>query len=102
MAATTSPTTTRADATATSRARSDTSAPLGLSGETQAVADAPDGVDHRRPGCVQLLAQVGDVGLEDVGVAAEVVLPHVLEELGLGEHASGVEQEVAQQLELGR
>src|SRR5207237_9686853 len=95
-AATTRPTTARADAPATSRARSDIS-----SREAQAVADAPYGLDQRGPGGVQLLSQVGDVGLEDVGVAAEVVLPHVLQELRLGEHPPGVEQEVAEKLELG-
>src|SRR6478672_6556518 len=59
------------------------------------------GVDHRLAAGVDLLAQVGDVELDDVGLAAEVVVPHPVEDLGLGEHALGVAHEEAQQLELG-
>ena len=51
---------------------------------------------------VDLLAQVRHVGLDDARFAAEVVLPHVVEDLGLREHASRIQHEVAQQLELGR
>jgi hypothetical protein len=51
---------------------------------------------------VDLLAQVADVGLDDVVVAAEVVAPDVVQDLGLGQHPPGVQQQVAQQLELGR
>ena len=51
---------------------------------------------------VELLAQVADVGLEHARVAAEVVLPDVLEELRAREHAARVEHEVAQQAVLGR
>ncbi len=46
---------------------------------------------------VELLAQVGDVGLEHASIATEVVVPDVVEELGAGEHESQVAHEVAQQ-----
>jgi len=48
-----------------------------------------------------LAAQVGDVGLHDRGVAVPVVLPDVIEDLGLGHDAPSIEHEVAQELELG-
>src|SRR5688500_8773379 len=51
---------------------------------------------------VQLAAQVADVRLDDVVVAVEVVLPHVVEDLLLRKHPLRVEQEVAQQSELCR
>ena len=54
------------------------------------------------PELVDLLAQVADVGLDDVGVAVEVVLPHVVEDLRLRERPAGVEHQVAQELVLGR
>src|SRR3954471_15138992 len=68
----------------------------------QRVADAAHGVDERRSVLVELLAQVADVRLEDARVAAEVVLPDVLEQLRAGEHAARVEHEVAQQPVLRR
>src|SRR5437764_10571425 len=71
-------------------------------GKSEAVAHLPAGVDERRAQRVKLLAQVADVGLEDVGIAFEVVLPHVLEDLHLGEDPAGIEHEVAQEVELGR
>ena len=49
---------------------------------------------------VDLLAQVGDVQLDDVGLAAEVVVPHPVQDLRLRQHPLGVAHEVAQQLEL--
>src|SRR5215212_8647591 len=69
--------------------------PLGL----EHVSRLADGLDQRRPGGVEFPAQVADVGLDDVGVAAEVVAPHVLEDLRLGEHAPRVEEEIAQKRE---
>src|SRR6476646_4894200 len=63
----------------------------------QRVAHAAHGVDQRRPVDVELLAQVADVGLEHARVAAEVVFPHMLEELRAREHAARVEHEVAQE-----
>src|SRR5699024_6942192 len=50
---------------------------------------------------VDLATQIGDIGLDDAGVAAEVVLPHVVEDLRLRHHAVRVGHEVAQQLEFG-
>ena len=54
------------------------------------------------PSAIQLLAQVADVGLDDVRVTVEVVAPDVVEDLRLGEHQARVLHEVAQQVELGR
>src|SRR3712207_8328047 len=42
---------------------------------------------------VELVAEVPDVDLHDVGVTAEVVLPDVAEDLPLGEHFALVPQE---------
>ena len=72
--------------------------PLGF----EHVAGLAHRLDHRRAGGVELAAQVAHVGLDDVRVAAEVVAPHVLEDLALREHAARVEQEEAEQVELGR
>src|SRR6478735_3863531 len=49
-------------------------------GQAHGVADAAQGVDQPWLGGVHPLAQVGDVGLDDVRVAAEIVVPHELEE----------------------
>jgi len=57
-------------------------------------------VDQVRPATGQFAPQVGDVRRHDV--AGAVVVPHVAEQLGAGEHAARVEHEVAQQPELGR
>src|SRR5206468_3637344 len=46
--------------------------------------------------------QVGDVELDDVGLASEVVVPHPIEDLRLRQHPLGVAHQEAQQLELGR
>src|SRR5262249_25681028 len=62
----------------------------------------PDGADEGRPEGVELLPQVADIRLDDVRVSAEVVLPDVLENLALREHAARVQQEEPQQCELGR
>src|SRR5580704_7383051 len=71
-------------------------------GEAQAETDGALGVDQVRPVTGQFAPQVGDVGRHDRAGPAEVVVPHVAEELGAGEHAAGVEHEVAQQPELSR
>ncbi len=68
----------------------------------QHVTDAAHGVDHRGAVAVDLLAQVADVELDDVRVAAEVVAPHPVEDLRLRQHPARVEHQVAQQVELGR
>ena len=58
-------------------------------------------MDQRRIEAVDLLAQVADVGLDDVGIAVEVVVPHVVEDLALGQDPAGVLEQVPQQVELG-
>src|SRR4051812_42381756 len=95
-----SPAALRTSTAATSRARSET---IVLSPWlAQRVAHAAHRVDQRRAVDIELLAQVADVGLEHARVAAEVVLPHVLEQLRAGEDAARVEHEVAQEAVLGR
>ena len=87
-----------------SRVRRDTgycSDSLSRSRLTQGVADQTDRVDDRGAGRLQLLAQVADVGLDHVAVPAEVVVPHVVEDLGLGQHVARIEEEEPEQVELG-
>ena len=66
------------------------------------VPEPADGVDEAGLDLVDLLAQVADVGLDDAAVAAEVVLPHVVEDLRLRQHPALVGEEEAQQVVLGR
>src|SRR3954452_12944471 len=82
---------------ATSRTRRDMALRGGARRGPQGVADAPGRVDQRRSGAVQLLAQVGDVGLEHAGVSSEIVFPDVVEDLRAREHAPRVQHEEAQQ-----
>ena len=70
-------------------------------GRAEHVADSANGVDQVRLGGVDLLAEVADVGLEHTGVAAEVVAPDVVEELGSGQDSSRIREEVAKQPVLG-
>ena len=49
---------------------------------------------------LELAAQVADVDLEDVGVAAEVVVPHPLQDGRAGQDLARVLQEQGQQVEL--
>src|SRR3954470_15535070 len=51
--------------------------------DPEPVPDAADRVDQGGLYPIELLAEVGDVRLDHVGVAAEVVLPHVVEDLRL-------------------
>ncbi len=67
----------------------------------QHVAEAAHGPEQPGLGAVELAPQVADVRLDDVVLAVEVVLPDVVEDLLLRQDALGVEQEVAQQPELG-
>ncbi|MBG9885105.1 hypothetical protein ABE10_00595 [Bacillus toyonensis] len=67
------------------------------------VAETALGLDHRLLGVrVDLAPEIGDVALHDARVAVEVVLPDVIEDLRLRQHAVRVEHQVAQELELGR
>src|SRR5436190_18921237 len=66
------------------------------------ITGAAHGVDHRRAAGVDLAPEVGDVELDDVGLAAEVVVPDPVQDLRLAEHPPGVAHEEAQQLVLGR
>src|SRR5260370_654850 len=68
----------------------------------QHVADAADGMDHRHAAAVDLLPQVADVQLHDMRLAAEVVVPHPVQDLRLGQHPPRVAHQEPQQLELGR
>src|SRR5216683_4024347 len=67
----------------------------------QHVADAADRVDQRLAAGVDLLAQVADVQLDDMGLAAEVVVPDPVQDLRLGQHPARVALEIPEQLELG-
>ena len=98
--AATSPTAASDEDASRSRARSDSRLEHGV--RLQHVAGLAHRLDQRRAGGVQLAAKVAHVGLDDVRVAAEVVAPHVLEDLRLREHSAWVEQEEAEQGELGR
>src|SRR3954452_882779 len=87
-----SPAAASASRPARSRARRDMSAL-----RAQRVPDAPGRLDQGWAEAVELLAQVGDVGLEHAGVAAEIVVPHVVEDLAAREHPPRVEQEEPQE-----
>src|SRR5262249_50540743 len=63
------------------------------------VADAAHGLDQ--PRLTELAAQVADVDLERVGARAEVVAPHVLEDLRAREHLARMLHEQLEQEELG-
>src|SRR5437762_4481926 len=69
--------------------------------QPKAVPHAPDGLDQGRGVPFELLPQVADVGLDDVSLAAEVVVPHVVQDLRLAEDARSVGQEVSKELVLG-
>src|SRR5262249_28154881 len=100
--ATTSPTVASTIRPRTRRARSERRPIALLLRGFEHVARLPHGPDQRRPRRVQLAAQIADVGLDHVRVAAEVVAPDVLEDLPLREHAARVQEEEAQERELGR
>ena len=59
-------------------------------------------MDEGRPEALQFLAQVAHVRLYHVPVATEVVVPDVVENLRLGKHMTWIEQEITQEVELGR
>lgn len=68
---------------------------------TQHVAHAADSVDEARLVRIDLASKIGNIALYDVAVTTEIVVPHVIEDLGLAEHNLRVDHEVTQQLELG-
>src|SRR5438309_3986967 len=88
----------RASEAARSRPRRDNPA---LLSRPKAVADEADRMDERWSEAVQFLAQVRHECLHHVVIPVEVVVPHMIEDLGLGKHPAGVEHEVAEQVELG-
>src|ERR1700735_4572139 len=67
----------------------------------QRVADPPDGVDEGGTEGIDLASEIGDVDLDHIGVAVEVVVPHPVENLRLGHHPPGIEQEIVEKFELG-
>src|SRR5918992_4436274 len=69
----------------------------------QAITGAPDRLECSAPeGTVQLVAKMPDVDLDDVGVALEVVVPDVLEDVSFGEDVSLAPQQELQQGHLAR
>src|SRR5437667_2652043 len=60
--------------------------PVGLVAGPEDISGPAQSVDHRSPACVDLLAQVRDVELDDVGLATEVVVPDAVEDLRLAQH----------------
>src|SRR5882724_1763492 len=75
--------------------------PAALTRRLQHVPDAADRMDERVTARVDLLAQVADVQLDSVRLAAEVVVPDPVQDLRLGQHPARVAHHEAQQLELG-
>ena len=58
-------------------------------------------MDERLAPSVDLLTQVADVQLDDVGLATEVVVPDAVQDLCLAQYPARVAHQEAQQLELG-
>src|SRR6478736_5578659 len=50
-------------------------------GRLEDITEAPHGVDHRFPSGIDLLAQVGNVQLHDIGLTAEIVVPDPVQDL---------------------
>src|SRR5205814_10322899 len=75
----------RIPSVSSSRARSVSRSVSGSLG-AQRVAEAADGSYQRVVVCVEFATQIADVRLDHVVVAVEVVLPHVVEYLLLGQH----------------
>src|SRR5262245_52787087 len=65
------------------------------------IAGSTQGMDHRRPARIDLLAEVRNVELHDVRLAAEIVVPDPVEDLSLAQHPARVAHQVSQELELG-
>src|SRR5438105_3897564 len=99
--AATNPIAARATTPRSSRARNDRRPSNLLPFRFEHVAGLAHRLDQRRAECIELAAQVADVRLDDIRVAAEVVAPHILEDLPLRQHPSWIQEEEAQQRELG-
>src|SRR5438105_6209970 len=61
------------------------------------IADAAHGLDQRWVAPVHLPPQVGDVGLEDAGITAEVVVPDVVQDLAPAQDPAGIDEQVAEE-----
>ena len=70
-------------------------------GLPQGVADAADRVDERWIEAVDLLAQVGDVGLDDLRLAVESISPRLVRDSGPRQDVAGVVGEEGEEVELG-
>src|SRR5437867_7360632 len=73
-----------------------------LRGKPKDVPHTPHRVDQPRFQDVDLLPQIADVGLHDRGVAAEIVVPDVVEDLALRKDPARVGEKESQEVELGR
>src|SRR5687767_14341800 len=71
----------------------------GLVGVVEAVAKSTDGSDHVG---TQLLADAGDEDLDGVGIAVEILVVDVFDQLGAADHLALVMHQVAEQLVLLR
>src|SRR5262245_10120266 len=74
--------------------------PRGSARRSKDIPRTTQRVDHRFATAVDLLAQIRDVELHDVGAAAEVIAPHPIEDLGLAQYPLGIAHHEAQQFEL--
>src|SRR6266566_2775323 len=99
--AATRPTARSATSAIVRRARSGTRSPGLLSRRGQSIPDPADRLDQWRAVGVELLPQIAHVRLHDVRLAPEVVVPDVIEDLRLLEHARSVLHQIPQQPELG-
>ncbi len=58
-------------------------------------------MDHRFPTEIDLLAEIRNVELDNVGLTTEIVVSDPVQDLGLGQHPPGVAHQKPQELELG-
>src|ERR1700749_5317876 len=96
-------TSTQADAEKNSRTASELRRMLrslcSRGGRRQQISEAPDGLDDVD---IQLFADAADEHLDGVGVAVEVLVVEMLDELGARDHAAGVVHQIGQQAILVR
>src|SRR4051794_34889211 len=70
---------------------------------SQPIPGAPQRLDALpRERYVDLAAQVADVDLDDVGIAVEVLVPHVMQQVGLADDLARMPQQVLEHRELPR